>query len=326
MRKLIILIFITFSFNTVIAQKVIFTKEEKTALDSMLQTDDFFNMIRKGLKPKSFFEISLGLGNSYFSVKNKRLEASQLESRIVFTPAVGYVHKGGLGISVNGFLSSFNGKTGFYQFGLTPSYSILKNKKVSATVSYTRNFRRKGYEAAASPIQNDLFGSGYLKKLWLEPGLSIGFSGGRNTEYNHYDTTLFAIRRIFTDTVKTHINVFSLTAFVQHSFEWLDILKKGDGISIAPKLMINAGSNRYTEKHYNPYANFFRKILQRRQNLGRLQSTTSFELQSLACSLDVNYIIGKFGFEPQVYLDYYLPETTDRRLTCIGSFSISYDF
>ena len=309
------------------AQKKTFTEAEQATLDSILRDDEFFNLIKQSLKPQSYFELSAGLGNSYFSVKNKRTAASQQESKLVFTPGITYFHKSGLGLSAAAFLSTFDGKSGFYQFSLTPSYSTTeKSKKVSASLSYTRFFRRDGYATAASPIQNDLYGTIYLKKPWIEPGISVGFSGGKNTEYKNYDTVLFTVRRIFTDTIKTTISSFSISAFVQHSFEFLGLLDKDDGISIEPKLSVNAGSNSYNEKHYNPYSAFFKKLLQRRKNLGRLEDNTPFELQSVGCNLDINYIIGKFGFEPQAYLDYYIPDTTGEKFTCLFSFTISYAF
>ena len=308
------------------AQDKPLTEAEQASLDSLLKNDEFFNMVKKALKPKSYFLVTATLGNSYFSVKNKRLEASQLESKLVFTPDVAYYHKSGFTLSAAAFLTSFDGKSDFYQFSLTPSYTIMKSKKIAATVSYTRYFKREGYEDAATPIQNDLFGTIYLKKPWLEPGISLGLSGGKNTEYKRIDTVLFGTQRIFTDTIKSTIRSFSVSAFIQHSFEWVGVLKKKDGISIAPKLIVNAGSNSYTEKHYNPYSAFFKRLLERRKRLGKLQENTSFELQSVACNLDINYIIGKFGFEPQVYLDYYLPETTDKKFTFICSFAVSYVF
>lgn len=304
-----------------------FTEAEKATLDSLLKDDEFFNMMKTALKPKSYFQVAAGLGNNYFSIKNKRLEAAQLESKLVFTPQAAYFHKSGFAISAVGFLSSFKGKTGFYQYSLTPSFSNAnntKNKKIAVSVSYTRFFRRDGYEDATTPIQNDLFGTVYLKKPWVQPGISIGLSGGKNTEYKYIDTVLFGARRTFTDTAKTAIKSFSVSAFVQHSFEYYSLFNKKDAISIAPKIILNAGQNKYTEKHYNKYSAFFQKIIQRRKSLGRLQDNTSFELQSAACNLDINYIIKKFGFEPQAYLDYYFPDTTDKKFTFVFSFTISY--
>lgn len=310
----------------VFGQQKTITEAEKASLDSMLQNDEFFNMMKEAIKPKSYFLVSAGLGNSYFSVKNKRLEAAQLDNKIVFTPEFAYYHKSGFALAADAFLTSFNGKSNFYQFSLTPSYSLRSDKKVSLSLSYTRFFRRSGYESAASPIQNDIFGSLYLKKPWLQPGLSLGFSEGKNTVYKHIDTFFLGQQRKFTDTAKISIRTFSVSAFVQHEFEFYDVLKKDDGLSVVPKILLNAGSNKYTEKHYNPYSAFFKRVAQRLASLGRLQDNSSFEVQSAACSLDVNYLIGKFGFEPQVYLDYYFPDTTDKKFTYVCSFAISYSF
>lgn len=326
MQKGLISVFFLLIFHCGYAQEKPITAAEQASLDSLLKDDEFFNMVKKALKPKSFFQLTATLGNSYFSVKNKRVGASQLESKLVFTPDISYYHKSGFGVSASAFLTSFDGRSDFYQFSLTPSFTVMHSKKIAATVSYTRFFRREGYEDAATPIQNDLFGTIYLKKLWMQPGISLGFSGGKNTEYKRIDTVLFGTQRIFTDTIKSTIRSFSVSAYIQHSFERMGVLNKKDGISIAPKFIVNAGINKYTEKHYNPYSAFIKRLLERRNRLGKLQEDTSFELQSVACNLDINYIIGKFGFEPQVYMDYYLPDTTDNRFTVVFSFALSYTF
>lgn len=308
------------------AQKKTFSEAEKVTLDSLFKDDEFFNMIKNSFRPKSYFQVSAALGNSYFSVRNKRIDATQLESKLVFTPDLSYYHKSGLSIAAAAFLTSFDGNSDFYQYSLTPSFTVRRSKTIAATVSYTRFFRRTGFESAASPIQNDLYGTVYFKKPWLQPGISLGLSGGNNTDYKKVDSVLFGLQRIFTDTIKSTIQAFSVSAYVQHSFEWMNILNKKDGISFTTKLILNAGSNKYSEKHYNPYAAYINRFLQRRNLLGRLQYNTPFEVQSLACNLDLNYIIGKFGFEPQFYLDYYLPETTDKKITFIFSLALSYTF
>jgi hypothetical protein len=326
MLKALISIFFLFVIQQSYAQTITLTEAEQASLDSMLKNDEFFNMIKKSLKPKSYFEISTVLGNNYFSVKNKRIGASQLESKLVLTPGLAYFHKSGLGFSAAAFLSSFNGRSDFYQFSFTPSYTITKSKIISASVSYTRFFNRDGYAAAATPVQNDLYGTINLKKPWIEPGISVGLSGGRNTTYRHIDTVLLGSRLAFTDTMKSQIRAFSISAFVQHSFEYMSVFNKKDAVLILPRLIVNAGSNSYSEKHYNPYSALFKRILQRRQSLGRLQYNTSFEIQSVACSVDINYIIGKFTLEPQLYLDYYLPDTSDKKFTFIYSMGLSYSF
>ena len=314
-------------FYSGLAQKTTVTEAEKATLDSMLKDDEFINMLKTALSPKSYFLVSAGIGNSYFSAKNKELNASQLENKLIITPAVAYFNKSGLAITASAFMASFNGKTNFYQFSLSPSYNLTNNRNIEATISFTHMFTRSGYEKYASPIQNDFYGNIYLKKPWLQPGLSLGLSGGRSTDYIKVDTVLNGIRRIFTDTAKTHLTAFSMNVFVQHEFEYYELLSKKDGISITPQILLNAGSQKFTVVHTNP---FITKLKSRNsvrfKNLGVKSDKSSFGIQSLAFNLDINYVIGKFGFEPQVYLDYYLPETTDQKFTSVYSFVISYAF
>ncbi len=312
--------------QSLFAQNKTFSESEKATLDSMFNEDEFFKMLKDALKPKSYFQINAGIGNSYFSIKNNRLNASQQENKMVFTPAADYFHKSGLALSVAGSLTTFNRITDFYQFSVTPSYNILNKKKYLAAVSYTRYLRNGKFGDAASPIQNDLFASGYLKKPWLAPGISLGYSSGKHTAYKHIDTVFLSIPRKFTDTIKSVVRNFSANIFVQHAFEYLGIFHKKDGISIEPKLLLNAGINTYSEEHFNPYKAFYDRVIERRKNLGLLQETTPFQIQSIALSMDINYVTGNFGFEPRVYMDYYLPETSDRKFTTILSFVISYVF
>ena len=288
-----------FVFITGFAQHKTFTESEKATLDSMFKEDIFMDLLNTALIPKSYFLVSAGAGNSYFSIRNKQINASQLESILVITP--------------------------FYQFSISPSYSITKSKKISSTISYTHIFTRRGFERYTSPIKNDFYGNIYLKKPWLQPGITVGLSGGRETDYRKIDTVLNGIRRVITDTVKSRISIFSINAFVQHSFEFYKILGKKDGLAVTPQVMLNAGSQRYSETHQNP---FFTRLQSTRfdrfKNLGRFSDNSAFSLQSAGFNLNVNYVTGDFGFEPQVYLDYYIPSTTDKRFTATYSLTISY--
>lgn len=313
--------------HSAVAQEKPLTASEKAALDSMLNDDMFMDMLNTALNPKSYFLISAGIGNSYFSIRNRQVNAMQLESKLVLTPSAAYYHKSGFGIIASAFHSSFENKSGFYQFSASPSFSFTKSKKVKSVISYTHLFTTSGFEKYASPVKNELYGNIYLKKPWLQPGISIGFSGGRETDYRKVDTVLNGIRRVFTDTVKSRISIFSINAFVQHSFEFYELLSKKDGLSITPQLMLNAGSQRYTETHQNPFLTRLQSTnITRFKNLGRLNETSSFSIQSVAFSLNMNYMIGKFGFEPQAYFDYYIPSTTDKKFTVVCSFALSYNF
>jgi len=302
------------------------TTEEKAALDSMLKQDDLVQMLLNDESDQSFFQVKATIGNSYFSVKNKRINATQLENKIVYTGSAGYTHKSGFGLTGSAYLTNFNNRSGVYQYAITPSYSYNKSKKVEGAVSYTRFIRVEGFEKAASPIQNDIYANLNLKKPWLQPGLAIGYADGKYTQYKKIDTIILGTRRIFIDTMTTTLSNFSLNAFVQHEFEWYKVFHKKDGIAFSPAFYLNAGSGKYNVTHRNKFFNKLNERPDALRNVGSVDNDNSFTIQSMAANLDATYVIGKFGIRTQAYFDYYLPETTDKRFTSIFSCSFSYIF
>jgi len=302
------------------------TADEQAALDSMLNNDEFVKMMMALDTPKSYFALNLGIGNSNFSIKNKRLNATQQQNKFVFKPGAGYYHKSGLALSTTAYLMNYNGQMGFYQYNLTPSYSVA-GKKADAYFSYTRTFRRTGFEEVASPFKNELFVTTNLKKPWLQPGISLSFSNGQFAEYNLIDTVFMGIRRIFMDTAKTTLSNFNTSFFVQHSFKRYEVFNKDDGLEITPQLSINAGSDRFSLTHQNPVIPKPKKAASRKfKHSGKKAENNSFTLQSLSLSMDLNYSIGKFGIVPQAYVDYYIPITTDNKFSGIYSLALSYTF
>lgn len=325
MIKLLPLFFLCFLSQAMVAQDSTITAADKAILDSMLKQDVFFKMLTEAQKPSSFATLSVTAGNSYFSAYNRRINSSQLESYLVITPSAGYFHKSGLGLSVAAFHVNNKTQPGFYQFSISPSFQWAGSDDFSATVNYTRFFRRNGYEALATPLQHELFGSIFLKKPWIQPGIALSYSKGSSTTYQKIDTVLNNIRRMFTDTLYSKSSNFAFSAFIQHSIEFYQVLHKNDALSFLPQLSLNAGSNSYAETHENP---FFTKLKSRPRfkNVGSLQQNSSFGIQSVSFSLDINYIIGKFALRPQAFVDYYLPSSTDQKFSGMYSVEISYTF
>lgn len=298
------------------------------ALCAAQQEDSTIN-IKKDSKYKSYFEVATSFGNSYFSAKNKSLNAKGQPSVFLITPSVSYYHKSGLGLTASAYLINLGDSSGFYQYSLSPSYQLTNNDKLDATVSYTRYFVKKGYETTASPFKDEFYGQINLKKPWLQPGLSISYSSGSFKVYNNVDTILLSARRKFTDTVTTNVSGFTLSPFIQHEFDFYELINKNDELTITPQFLLNTGSSTFAETHQNL---FYTRRLQRAsgskllKKLGRFNQQTPFEIESLALSTDANYAIGKFGIDTQFYLDYYLPATKTKRLTSIYSVQLSYDF
>jgi len=308
-------------------QDIPLTAAEKASLDSLLATDEFYMLMKQAQSPSSYVQLSAGIGNSYFSVKNRQLNATQLKNKLVFTASAGWSHKTGLSLSGSGYLLGNNGRTDFFQYSITPAYTYSRGKKVEAAVSYSHYFHRKGFENVASPIQNDFYVNINLKKPWVQPGIAIGYASGKFTEYHKIDTVLNGIRRIFIDTAKTSLSDFSITGYIQHRFEIYKVFNKKDGLSIVPQVLLNAGINSFKVSHQNPFITRLQNRYPNRfKNAGSYSDQSSLVIQSAAFNLGMTYGVGHIGIQPQVYLDYFIPESTDKKFTAIYSVVLSYIF
>jgi len=309
------------------------TPSDKHIMDSLLQNDEMLKMINEYWKNLSYFRVNVGIGNNLYGSQDKSIESLQNSQPFVVTPSVGYYHKSGFGISFTGFLLSENNKTDFYQYTLTPSYSYSKGKIADVIISYTHYFEKSIYNYNTSPIQNEFYGNILFKKPWLKPGIALGYSTGKFDQGVHIDTTVKVLSRLvhilYNDTVSTNIRSFSVAGSVEHSFLFYNLLTVKDGIIITPQFSLISGINKYDMKHsssldyYNAYT---KKALKRIRHFQSQGNNKNYQLQSLGLDLDVNYSIGKFYFEPDLYLNYYLPNTNDNRFTQIFNFNIGITF
>jgi hypothetical protein len=329
MRKLYFILLLTAGFSAdAMAQT---EAESKAALDSILKNDALAQMLDSlnTAAVKSSFDISFGFGNRLFSLSNNSLTADQADvKKLIITPSVSYYHKSGFGISVTGFLGSDSGTTRVFQTGITPSYDYT-GSKISAGVAYTRYFNNQSLSISSSPFQNDFYAYVSASRGLLQPGIAIGYASGKYKEYTDSirirPNPLPPIR--IKDTTTYKLKDFSLMGSVKHDFEWYSVLSKNDGLLISPQLWLIAGSQKYTSVSSTT-------TLTRSPQGGavrlRRKSTatdkTAFSLQSAAFSLDMDYSIGKFYVRPQLYVDYYLPQTTGNRVTATFSCVLGVSF
>ncbi len=309
------------------------TPSDKHILDSLLQNDEMLKMINEYDKNSSYLRVNVGIGNNLYSNQDKSIEALQNSQTFVVSPSAGYYHKSGFGISFAGFLLNDNNKTDFYQYTLTPSYSYKKGKVTDALISYTHYFEKSIYNYYTSPIQNELYGNILFKKPWLKPGVALGYSTGKFDQSVHIDTAVRILNRlvhiIYSDTVTTKITSYSVAASVEHSFIYYNLFTIKDGIIITPQLSLITGVNTYDMSHtsrldyYNAYT---KKALRRIRHFQSQGNNKNYQLQSFGFDLDVNYSMGKFYCEPDLYLNYYLPDANDNRFTQIFNFNIGITF
>lgn len=294
------------------------SREDKRLLDSMFNNDEFIKLMME--KEKSFVDISAGIGNRIFSLKNYSLSAGQaLTNKLFYTPSVGYFHKSGFALSLTGFVTSDEGSLKMYQYAITPSYGY-SNKKFDAVVSYTRYIEGASTGFSVNPFKNDLYANAVYKKTWIEPGLAAGFSFGKQTEY--YDTAFWLLNRVvhIRDTITTRLSGLTLTLSASHKWKFWELISKKDGLKLQPTLMLNGGSQKVTTVHSNRLINRFPRVSNYFKRIDCDSCASQrFTIQSLAFLAQLTYYYGKFYLQPQFYLDYYLPATDEKRLTTLFS-------
>lgn len=317
---LLLLLFLSFCQVSVAQQKV------DTSAAALL--NELSQLLDSADNPISYVSVSVGMGNRLFSIKNNALNSKRVSSgsstSFVLSPSVGYYHKSGFSLSAGNNLVDVPGKgMEASQYSITPGYELQGNSKFGVGVSYTRYFVKDKYSAYASPVQNDFYGSFAYKKLWLQPGISFGYSTGDFGDLRTRDTVINNVRRYFYDSANNHIRSFSMILSAAHEFEWYALMSKHDGLSLSLTAMLNMSSSviNITHKTNAPLVSF----LNRRGKLPRIKNEP-FNVQSAGLNIDLNYTIGKFFIEPQLYLDYYLQSTTDKKFTQVFNLNLGYNF
>lgn len=334
MGKLYLLIaFFAFSTTFAFAQTdTTITKKDKAVLDSMMAADDFLHLFEDSAQ--SYFDISIGFGNGTFSTQNQAVNATGYTNQLVLTPAVFYFFKSGINIGVTGFLTNENSNLSLYQTGASVGYDY-KDKKIATGISYTRYFGDKDKYNGKSIYQNEAYA--YLKytKPYIEPGISFGFANGN---YKAIDVASFkrlvhfplplpngrdsVITFTGLDSTNNKTSYFSVTLSAEHTFEFENIFTKNDGLTIEPIIMLNAGSDKVNSTHTNKIFNNPKVKASRKKT----SQTNKMQLQSIASSINFTYGIGKFYLQPNVYFDYYLPQTSEKRFSSIFSLTAGISF
>ncbi len=309
-----------FLFNAilVLAQNdTTITAKDKAILDSMMAADEFLNLFDDSAK--NYFDVSIGFGNGTFSTQNQAVNATGFNNQLIFTPAIFYFFKSGVSLGITSFLTNENSKLNLYQTGASIGYDF-RDKNISTGISYTRYFGDNKKYNGKSIYQNEVFG--YLKyiKPFIQPGISLGFANGK---YKQIELIYLPnLMRYVKDSTNNKTGYFSATFTAEHTFEFEHVFNKKDGISIGPVIMLNAGSDKVNTTHTNKIFN--------RPNVPSSRKKTSqankMQLQSVASSINVIYGIGNFYIQPNIYFDYYLPETTENRFSSIFSLTAGFSF
>ena len=332
MCKYLLLICFLFIISFAEAQKDSLNKEDKRLLDSMFKNDEFIKLMIK--KDKNYLDVSIGFGNGAFSEHNNAANATGVDKKLIYTPAVNYRLKNGLSFGVAAFITGDStNKPEIYQTGLTAAYEYY-GKIVYAAVSYTRYLSNQNKYNSKSIYQNDLYANIKLAKGILQPGISLGYADGKYKELNYVsfkktihlpnpppngrDSIIIINGKDSTDNKTSY---FSVAATVGHDFAFYNVFSKKDELDFIPTLMLNMGSDKLTQTHTN--TRFDRPAFSSRK---KSDYRNNFQVQSVAASFDFTYMVKKFFIQPILYLDYYLPETTENRFSAIFSVNAGFSF
>lgn len=290
-----------------------------TSIDYDALFQDFDAFMDSILSPHSYFLASLSLGKGYYNTETKSNGTIETSKKLTYSPTLGYYHKDGLGITVNGYLVDDGQNLNLYQGGISPSYDYLANKKFATGISYTRYITKDSLPFYTTPLQNELYAYFTYRKWWIRPMVSVSYGWGSRTDYMERETLIQDLRlrrRGFTYiNTKEKVSDFSLVASVRHDFYWLDVLAYKDHIRFTPQFSFTSGTQKFgfnqTSSTYATTIRTSSSVLYSTDNV-YLDDQLKFQPLSLTCYLRGEYSIGKFFVQPQFTMDYYLPATTSR--------------
>lgn len=287
-----------------------------TVKDSTEILQDLLNILGDAEKPSSYFTVSAGAGNRIFNVQNNVLNSKVTPvNTVIFSPSLLYHHKTGLYISgVVNLLNDNKKGFGVNEYSAAVGFKLPENDKEDFTIGYTHTFVDDIFSPYASPVHNDLYLAYLYKKTWLRPGLAADFSAGKYGDVKRI--------RLLYDSINSKLTSFTLVPSVSHEFSWDAVFSKTDGVTVIPSLMLNLGKSRQV-LHHNTNATNLANFLNKKGRLPKLENT-KFQAESVGCSLETSYGTGNFSFEPQLYVDYYLPKTTYSPWASYFTFTVRY--
>lgn len=307
----------------------LFRNGDSTAvMDSLLKDFDLF--LDSMSKPKSTFVVGLSAGTGFFSFENTNSVFITTEKRLMVSPMVGYFHKSGLGLSAAAYGVSESGAFNFYQAAVSPSYDLIR-RKFSTGIAYSHYFTKDSLNFYTTPIRDELFAYFSWKRWWFRPTLSVSYGWGSSTNYEKEQRFIYSRllqqSRSYYVTVKNVESVadFSLTLSIRKDFDWYGLFSKKDNFTITPVLMLNSGTQQFGFNTSYSYAATAIRVNSLPSN-SSLSETTDFGLQSASGILRLGYMYGKFMIQPQVFFDYYLPPTEEKRLNTVFSINASVAF
>jgi hypothetical protein len=335
MKKLLVLIVFMVAMQPSFSQNggkldSLFAKGDTTAvMDSLLK--DFDSYLDSLTGPKSFFTVNMGIGTGFFSFNDRNSVTVNTEKKLIFSPSLGYFHKSGFGIAASAYALLNNG-INFYQYSISPSFDCIK-KSFSAGIAYTRYLTKDSVNFYTTPIQNELFTYFSYKKWWVRPTISLSYGWGSKAEYEKREATrlarLLSDRNRYYVTIKSEESVkdFSATISLRKDFDWYNVFRKSDNVTLTPIAMLNAGTQNYGFNTSYSY-NFSPVRANSLPSNNDISDNTQFAFQSACLAIRGSYLKGRFLLQSQVLFDYFLQDVqdSDSKLNTVYSITAGISF
>lgn len=289
-------------------------RDPDKVLDSLLE--DFDDYLDSVLKPKSFFNVSVGVGTGVYSFEDKNSVYLNTEKKFVFLPSAGYYNKLGFGLSAMAFAMKDADKINFYQYAITPSYDVIK-RKYSTGFAYTRYIQKDSLSFYTTPVQNELFAYYSYKNFIVRPTIGVAYGWGTKETFEKRKMRILKKRSkrsrnyFVTEHTRESVSDLSVVLSVRKDFNFHSVLFTDDLISLSPVLAVNSGTENYgLNTTYTLLLPSSLKGAVLPQN-SSLSDKAGFTVQSFAMTLRASYLKGKFILQPQVFFDYYIPGNSE---------------
>lgn len=272
-------------------------EELQRQLDSLLQKQE-----------KSEVLVGIGYGNNpAYGAKTADFERP-IVMKTFFSPSVAYYHKSGFSGSLSAYHLMNAEKNPWFEWDLSASYDYTKSRHFLTGISYTHYFFADSSDVPITPIKNELFAYFYYRDWWLQPGLSLDFGWGRNTNTVVSYRQLGRRRTIRDESVNTVSGKdFNMILAIRHPFVFIDVLKFDDALLLTPSIGFTLGTAHYYSNmkafQYIARSAKIKDDIKKSQQDAQgepveAQDKTGFAPRALDFTLNLSYMIGKITLAP----------------------------
>lgn len=288
--------------------------------------------------PRSFVVVNGGLTSGYFNYSSASDTTLHTKKEFIYTASLAFFHKSGLGVSGGATMLQEAGMINPFQYSITGSYDYIRNRKFMTGIAFTRYFTKDSLSFYTSPLQSELYAYFTYRKAWLKPSVNVSYGWGNRSSFEEKEQQITIIKKkkikIETGTVQIssveQVADLSVTASVRHDFFFLHPFGKKDYFRITPQLGLISGTSQFGFNQSINSSPMPKGVGQgvvtseyaASQNTS-FESNMKFHPKSIVAFLKTEYSNKFFFVQPQVVVDYYLPEAQNHFST---SFLINAGF